>query len=84
MRRALASSLLLAWIAVAGSGCATQIQVDLDSRQEFSRYRTWDWMHRGGELAAARGGIDRRLELLVRAAIVRGLLERGYERTSVW
>jgi len=83
MRRALASSLLFASVVVAGSGCATQVQVNLDRREDFSHYRTWDWMHPGAEPAAARSGIDRGLELLVRGSIVRGLLDRGYARTTV-
>lgn len=83
MRRALASSFLFAWIAVAGSGCATQIQVNLDRREDFSHYRTWDWMHPRADLAAATSGINRGLESLVRGAIVRGLLDRGYARTTV-
>jgi hypothetical protein len=83
MRRTLASSLLVAWIAVTGSGCATEIQVSLDRREDFSHYRTWDWMQPRAEPAAATSGLDRGLELLVRGAIVRGLRDRGYARTTV-
>jgi hypothetical protein len=83
MRRALASGFILAWIAMAGSGCATRIRVELDRREDFARYRTWDWSRRAEGEAAAATGVDPGLEALVRDAVVRGLERRGFARTKV-
>jgi hypothetical protein len=83
MRRAVASGLFVAGIALAGSGCATDIRIDVDRPEDLSTYRSWDWLPVQWEAAPAARGVDRGLEALVRGAIVRGLLERGYRRTSV-
>jgi hypothetical protein len=83
MRRALAWGLFFAGIALAGSGCATGLRIDFDRPDGFSRYRTWDWLPPGWDEAPAASAVDRGLEALVRVAIVRGLRERGYQRTGV-
>jgi hypothetical protein len=83
MRRVLASGLFLAGIALAGSGCATEVRVDFDRSEAFSRYRTWDWFPQRWKDGPEPDAVDPGLEALVRGAIVRGLRERGYQRASV-
>jgi uncharacterized protein DUF4136 len=83
MRRALASGLLLAWVALAGVGCATDVRVDFDPGEDFSSYRTWDWLRPSWQGNPLVSGVDRGLESLVRLSIESGLRARGYERSSV-
>jgi len=83
MRRALASGLLVAWLALAGFGCATDVRVDFDPSEDFSSYRTWDWLRPSWQGNPLESGVDRGLESLVRLAIEGELRERGYERTRV-
>lgn len=83
MRCAFASGLLFAGIALAGSGCATDVRVDPYRTESFARYRAWDWLPPEGEGASGKSGVGAPLEMLVRGAIERELVERGYERTLV-
>ena len=80
MKRTLASGLFWGWIALAGFGCATEVRVNFDPREDFSSYRTWDWLPPGWQVAAAARRVDRGLDAQLRAAIERKLVERGYER----
>ncbi len=80
VKHAIGSVLFAAWVALAGSGCATDVQVDFDPHEDFSRYHTWDWLPAGWKVAAPGGRVDRGLDALVRGAIERELSERGYQR----
>lgn len=82
MRRALVSGLLVAWLALAGLGCATDVRVDFDPSEDFSRYRTWDWLRPSWQGNPLVSGVDRGLESLVRLAIESELGKRGYEHSS--
>jgi len=83
MKHALAAGLVLAGIAIAGAGCATDVRVDVDPREDFSGFRTWDWLRPGWPLIPSESGVDRGLEALLRIAVERGLRERGFERTTI-
>ena len=76
MRRALTAGILLAWIALGASGCATSVEVEFDAVEDFSGYRTWSWLPPGWPTPRDRVGRD--LHHQVRAAIERGLEARGY------
>ena len=82
MKRALASGLLLAWIAWLGSGCATKVRVEVDPGQDLSHYRTWDWVRPSWQSVTPAPGVDRVLEALLREAIERELGERGFARAT--
>ena len=82
MKRALASGLLLAWFAGLGSGCATDVRVEVEPGEDLSSYRTWDWLRPSWQIASPSPGVDRGLEALLRSAIERELRARGYERAT--
>jgi hypothetical protein len=54
--------------------------VDFDRHEDFSRYRTWDWLPSGWQVPAPGSRVDRGLDALLRTAIERELAARGYER----
>lgn len=83
MQRALRAGLVIAWFAVAGAGCATDVRVDFDPLEDFSRFRTWDWLRPGLQDDPLATGVDRGLEATLRIAVERELRERGYARATV-
>ncbi len=70
---------LLAWL---GLGCATNVDVAFDEREDFSDYRTWRWLSGAARSVETPRGDARALEARL-AALVEGALQaRGFERSS--
>ena len=65
-----------------GVGCATKLDVVFDEREDFSRYRSWDWLRHGVPRVDApqadAGALDAHLARLIE----RRLLESGFERAG--
>jgi hypothetical protein len=72
-------ALALAWLCAA---CTTTVDVVVDEREDFSRYRSWDWLPRPApsvdEPQSLPPALDARLAWLVE----RSLRARGLERTG--
>jgi hypothetical protein len=64
-----------------GAGCATGVDVSFDTEQDFSRYRTWDWLPRGRSVDALPGE-EVRLSALTTKLVARELGVRGLEQAS--
>ena len=69
--------LVAAWLA-----CATGAKVEFDAQEDFSRYRSWEWLPLGAEAGEARHLDDPELGALVRGSIERELGARGYLRAE--
>jgi hypothetical protein len=67
-------------VSLLGVACATSLEISVDESQDFSRYRTWDWLPGAARTIDAptphSGGLDRDLARLVE----RELERRGFER----
>jgi hypothetical protein len=63
------------------AGCATSLDVSYDETEDFSRYRTWDWLP-GGRNVEALPGEDRALDSLTSRLVARELRDRGLERVD--
>jgi hypothetical protein len=72
-------AILLAWL---GLGCATTVDIAFDEREDFSRYRTWDWLPHGLPNVDAPESDARSLDAHLARLIERELLERGFERSA--
>lgn len=59
-----------------GFGCATPIDVRYDEREDFSRYRTWDWLPGQAIVVKAPFEDERALEALLARAVERELAPR--------
>ena len=76
-------AVLLAATAVAAlsAACATTVDVTFDDAQDFSHYRTWDWLPDGRSVDALPGE-ERGLDALTSRLIDRELRGRGLERAD--
>lgn len=72
------AAIVLAWL---GVGCSTTVDVRFDEREDFSRYRTWDWLPHGLPNVDAHRNA-RALDAHLARLIERELLERGFERAA--
>ncbi len=68
-----------AWLAL---GCAHSVIVDVDEQEDFSSYRTWDWMPQIRPKVVAPSGGGSALDARVAGLIEASLREQGFERTS--
>src|SRR5262245_57028582 len=67
-------------VAALASGCATTtVDVAFDPAQDFSQYRTWDWLPRGKNVYALPGE-ERALDRLISRLVEQELGERGLVR----
>lgn len=74
---------LASLLALAGClGCAAAMRVEFDPREDFARYRSWDWLPTGFAESAASRALAPDLEALLRGAIERELAERGFTRAA--
>ena len=73
----------LAAVAVAAltAACATTVDVAFDDAQDFSGYRTWDWLPRGRNVDAVPGE-ERGLDALASRLVERELRGRGLARAG--
>ena len=65
-----------------GVGCTTTVDVVFDEREDFSRYRTWDWAPRALPKVDAPHREARALDARVARLIERQLFESGFERAA--
>lgn len=72
-------SLILAWLGVA---CSTTVDVAFDEREDFSRYRTWDWLPHAVPHVDAPHRDAPALDARLARLIERALRGRGFERTG--
>lgn len=77
-----ASRLALLIGVVACLGCAAGVQVEVAPDQDFSRYRSWDWLPRGWEKSSPTSDAQRAVVRAVRVALERELAARGLERVT--
>jgi hypothetical protein len=73
------------WLAVASVGwmaCAGQVAVEFDPTENFSGYRTWDWLPRRSEPLDVEGIDAQGLHELILAEVERALELRGYPRSA--
>jgi hypothetical protein len=63
-----------------GAGCATNVNVVFDKREDLSRYRTWDWFPNARADIDAPGGEAVALDLRLARLIEQGLLANGFVR----
>jgi hypothetical protein len=82
VERKRAAGLAIALLGAASVACATRVWVDFDPREDFRSYRTWTWLAQSWEVAAAGSRVDPELDALLRGAIERELVSRGYERAA--
>lgn len=68
-------------VAILGAGCATRVDVHFDASQDFSQYRTWDWLPHGREVHALPGE-EEQLDALTAELLGRELHDRGLVRAS--
>ena len=68
-----------AWLSV---GCAYSVIVDVDEREDFSHYQTWDWMPQIRHKVVAPHGSAPELDARVAGLIEASLRSQGFERTS--
>ena len=68
-----------AWLAL---GCAHSVSVDVDEQEDFSSYRTWDWMPQIGRKVIAPYGSASALDTRMARLIEASLREQGFERSS--
>jgi hypothetical protein len=68
-----------AWLAL---GCAHSVVVDVDEQEDFSSYRTWDWMPQVRPKVIAMSGNGSALEAQMARLIEASLREQGLERSS--
>ncbi len=65
-----------------GAACSTTVNVFLDEREDFSRYRTWDFFSRASPKVDAPYGDPRALDARVVRLIERELQGRGFEHRA--
>jgi hypothetical protein len=70
---------IFAWLGVA---CATTVDVAFDEEEDFSRYRTWDWLPRAARAVDAPLGHTPALDARLARLIERALRARGFERSD--
>jgi hypothetical protein len=75
-------SILPGLLASLGLGCAHSVVVDVDEQEDFSSYRTWDWMPQVRPKVVALSGNGSALGARVSRLIEASLREQGFERTS--
>ena len=63
-----------------GAGCATNVNVVFDKREDLSRYRTWDWFPNARSDIEAPGGEAAGLDARLARLIEQGLLANGFSR----
>lgn len=68
-----------AWL---GLGCATSVDVGFDERQDFSPYRTWNWLPGAERRVEAPLGDPPALEARLARRVERALSTRGFERSE--
>jgi hypothetical protein len=73
---------LLAFSAWLTLGCAHSVAVDIDEQEDFSSYRTWDWMPQIRPKVVAVSGNGSALEAQMARLIEASLHEQGLERSS--
>jgi hypothetical protein len=73
--------LALAAFAVLTAGCTTTVDVAFDEAQDFSSYRTWDWLPRGRNVDAVPGE-ERGLDALASRLVEGELRGRGLARAA--
>jgi hypothetical protein len=67
-------------LAALGLGCATTVDVAFDEREDFSRYRTWDWLPHPRSIVDAPDGGAAALDARLARIIERQLTRKGFER----
>jgi len=72
--------LAAAVVAVVAAGCTTSLDVAFDDGQDFSRYRTWDWLPAGRSVEALPGE-ERALAALTSRLVEAQLGARGLARS---
>lgn len=77
-----AVQLAAASFAALGVACATTVDVAFDEGEDFSRYRTWDWLPRAARTVNAPLGQGPALDARVARLVERALRARGFERTD--
>lgn len=78
--RAVVPAIALAVMTLGSVGCSTLVDVTVDERADFSRYRTWRWVSRGVPQIDAPQSNRALLDALLTRLIEQGLEARGYER----
>ena len=68
-------------VAALSAGCATTVDVTFDDAQDFSHYRTWDWLPRGRNVDAVPGE-EQGLDALTSQLIDQELTGRGLARAG--
>lgn len=63
--------------ALAALGCATPVDVRYDDREDFSRYRTWDWLPGQAIVIEAAFEDERTVEALLARAVAREMEALG-------
>jgi hypothetical protein len=75
-----AVQLAAAILAALGAGCATSVDVAFDEREDFSRYRTWNWLPRAARAVDTPLGPTPALDARLARLVERALRARGFER----
>jgi hypothetical protein len=65
-----------------GAACSTTVDVVVDEREDFSRYRTWDFYSRAHPKVDAPYGDPRALDARVARLVEQELQQRGFERNA--
>lgn len=65
-----------------GTACSTTVNVVVDEREDFSRYRRWDFYSRASPKVDAPYADPRALDARVARLIEQELQERGFERSA--
>lgn len=73
---------LLATTAGFVAACATSVKVDVDENEDFSQYRTWDWMPQIRPRVEGRYAVTPALDVRMSRLIEDALEARGFERTQ--
>ena len=77
------SAALVATLGVVVMSCATpSVKVEVDENEDFSNYRTWDWMPQIRPRVEGRYAVTPVLDLRVQRMIEASLEERGFRRTE--
>jgi hypothetical protein len=74
--------LAIPFLLAACLACATGATVEFDPQEDFSGYRSWEWLPRAAETGKGRQPGDPELEALIRGSIERELDARGYLRAT--
>ena len=65
-----------------GTGCAARVDFDFDAQEDFSRYRTWDWLPGKGVGVDAPHRRVRALDERLVAEIEEAMSARGFVRST--